>query len=501
MDQRSGHKPYNDIIEMEVVDLLRFYGFTATAEAPVKIPEGGWGRVDVAGRKGNISVGVEVVVTGDVARDAKKLSMNPFDYRYIIATKYPKQVDEIIVNGKRIKVVDSVQSFEHELRRDLGIPPDYPYFSRANKERPPEVFVGASEREINHIIEELEEYGLENFADDVLNALGMVYISRDLPVEVRVHYNPMTGPTAPNEYESVNIRPQVLSILQRLNLVDISRKGTGYARKAFASPSERGLKAGHELILKRIREHKAELEELAREYGDKLWIILYGSLWYTPNHFSLEVVLKEYEYTPTTGGGYTKKEDPILKAAKSARVLGRYDYFDLDYMEPPENPSILMFSNFLVKTTLRDDALRLFSELERYGLAMQDTEWDSRARPIYDVFKAPIEVFQYLATKTKRPANLGYYAQKFGVLYTILTVGNLYDAGVARREYEELLQKLELNESAVAEVLADMNKRGITSRLITDPGKAPFIVLDRKGFEDYLKFSLATIADYFSSRG
>ncbi len=311
----------------------------------------------------------------------------------------------------------------------------------------------------------------------------------------------MTGPTAPNEYESVNIRPQVLSILQRLNLVDISRKGTGYARKAFASPSERGLKAGHELILKRIREHKAELEELAREYGDKLWIILYGSLWYTLNHFSLEIVLKEYGYTPPAGGGYTKKEDPILKAAKNVRVLGRYSYFDVGYIEPPENPAILMFSNFLVKTALRDDALRFFSELERYGLAIQDTERNSRGESIYDVFKAPIEVFQYFMTKTKHQANLGYYAQKFGVLYTILRVGEIYDSGVARKVYEELLQKLELSDSAVAEVLADMNKRGITSRLITDPEKAPFIILDKKGFEDYLKFSLSTIAGYFSSRG
>ena len=92
---------------------------------------------------------------------------------------------------------------------------------------------------------------------------------------------------------------------------------------------------------------------------------------------------------------------------------------------------------------------------------------------------------------------MGYYAQKFGVLYTILTVGNLYDPDVARREYEELLQKLELNESTVAEVLADINKRGITSRLITDPGKAPFIILDKKGFEDYIKFGLGAITEYF----
>ncbi len=493
MNPESAGKTWHDVVKESVVNLLRFYGFTASAEVPAHIPEGGWGRADVVGRKGNITVGVEIVDSGDVARDAKKLVMNNYDYRYIIVLRHSKKVDEVVVDRKRIKVLD-IDSFEHELRKDLGVPPDYPYFSKANIEKPPEVFVGASDREINRIIEELEEYGLENFADDVLNALGMVYISRDLPVEVRVHYDPVIGPTAPNEYESVNIKPQVLSILQRLNLVNISRKGTGYARKAFASPSERGLKAGHELILKRIREHKAELEELAREYGDKLWIILYGSLWYTPNHFSLEVVLKEYEYTPTTGGGYTKKEDPILKAARS---IFPWSY----YSELSEHPTIPMFSNFLVKTVLRDDALRFFSELERYGLAIQDTERNSRAEPIYDVFKAPIEMFQYFMTKTKRPANLGYYAQKFGVLYTILTVGDLYDAGVARREYEELLQKLELNESAVAEVLADMNRRGITSRLITDPEKAPFIILDRKGFEDYLKFSLATITGYFNSRG
>ena len=239
MNPESAGKTWHDVVKESVVNLLRFYGFTASAEVPAHIPEGGWGRADVVGRKGNITVGVEIVDSGDVARDAKKLVMNNYDYRYIIVLRHSKKVDEVVVDRKRIKLLD-IDSFEHELRKDLGVPPDYPYFSKANIEKPPEVFVGASDREINRIIEELEEYGLENFADDVLNALGMVYISRDLPVEVRVHYDPVIGPTAPNEYESVNIKPQVLSILQRLNLVNISRKGTGYARKAFASPSERG---------------------------------------------------------------------------------------------------------------------------------------------------------------------------------------------------------------------------------------------------------------------
>jgi len=491
----SAGKTWHDVVKESVVNLLRFYGFTASAEVPAQIPEGGWGRADVVGRKENTTIGVEIVDSGDVARDAKKLVMNNYDYRYIIVLRRSKKVDEVVVDGKKVKVLD-IDSFEHELRRDLGVSPDYPYFSQPNIEKPPEVFTKAGEGEVDKLLEELEEYGLENFADEVLNALGKVYISRELPVEVRIHYNPVTGPTAPNEYESTNITPQILSILERLKLVELTKVGTGYERKTIAYPSPRGLKVGHELILKRIKEHKIELEELAREYGDKLWIMLYGSLWYTPGYYSLRAVIQPYTgYIPK--GVNIKKEDPVIEAAKRVRILGRYQYFDLDYMDVPEHPTILLFSNFLVNSALKDDNLRFFNELRRYGLAIHITERDVTGKVRFEYIGAPIEVFQYLATKTKRPGNLGYYAQKFGVLYTILRVGEIYDSGVARKVYEELLQKLELNESAIAEVLADMNKRGITSRLITDPEKAPFIILDRKGFDDYLKFSLATIAEYF----
>ncbi|CAB49928.1 hypothetical protein [Pyrococcus abyssi] len=489
-----GGESYNDIVKMKVVRLLQFYGFTATHEAPVRIPEGGWGRVDVAGRKGNITVGVEVVWSGDVARDAKKLAMNNFDYRYIIALQYPKQVDEIIVDGKRIKVVDSIRSFEHELRRDLGIPLDHPYFSQL--EKPPEVFIESKEEEINKLIEELEEYGLENFIEEVLDAIRRVYISRKLAVEIRVHYNPMTGPTSPNEYESVNIKPQILSILHKLNFINTSREGRGEGRKTFAYPTERGSRVGHELILKRIKEHERDIERIIKEYGNKLWIILYGSLWYTPNYYSLEIILRDRFYVPR-GVILSKEEDPIIKAAKHAKILGRYSDLDLNYLDLPEPPLIWMFSNFLVNTMLKDDAIRLFRELESYDLAIQDTEWDASGFPMYDVIKAPFEVFQYFIQRIQRPGNLRYYAQKFGVFYVLLKVGEIYHPPTARKTYENLLRALELNDSMIAEVLADMNKRGITSRLITDPEKSPFIILDEKGFEEYIKYSLVTIAEHF----
>ena len=69
-------------------------------------------------------------------------------------------------------------------------------------------------------------------------------------------------------------------------------------------------------------------------------------------------------------------------------------------------------------------------------------------------------------------------------------------AQTARRTYEELLQILELPETAVAEVLADMNRLGITSRLVTRPDAAPFIVLNKKAFEKYLTDKITEIAKY-----
>ncbi|AEC52314.1 hypothetical protein PNA2_1399 [Pyrococcus sp. NA2] len=481
----------HEIKKKEVVEVLRFYGFSARAEVYGIKPEGGVGRADVVGKKGSITIGVEIVDSGDVARDAKKLTMNNYDYRYIIVLNPSKKVDEIIVDGKRVKVLDSVRAFEHELRKDLGIPPDYPYFFQSRVEKPPEVFLESSEKELNKVIEELEEYGLENFTEEVLDALGMVYISRALAVELRVHYNPF-GPPTRYEYESVNIKPQILSILQRLNLVNTERIGSGEWRKTIAYPTQRGLKVGHELILKRIREHKSKLEEIAREYGDKLWIILHGSLWYTPDYYSLEIITRDY-----SSAFEKEKEDPILKTARYIRILGRYSHFDLDYMSLPEHPLFLMFSNFLTNTVLKEDAIRFFKRLETYGLAISDVERDSRARPIWDVIKAPIEVFKFFLYKTKRPGNFAYYAQKFGVYYTLLHVGDIYHPPTAREEYEKLVRTLELDENLIAEVLAEMNKRGITSRLVKDPEKAPFIILDKKGFEEYIKFSLTAIAEKF----
>ncbi len=73
-------KTIHDVIKEKIAQILRFYGFTVKEESPAKIPEGGYGRVDVVGHKDSISVGVEVVDSGDVTRDAKSRLNQPLQF-------------------------------------------------------------------------------------------------------------------------------------------------------------------------------------------------------------------------------------------------------------------------------------------------------------------------------------------------------------------------------------------------------------------------------------
>ncbi|AMM53829.1 hypothetical protein [Pyrococcus kukulkanii] len=491
-----GEKTLHDLVRDEIVNILRFYGFTAGYERPARIPEGGWGRADVVGHNGNITIGVEIVDTGDVARDAKKLVLNKYTYKYIVVLNYPKKVDVVIVDGEKVKVVD-FESFEHELRRDLGIPPDYPYYSQPKVERVPEVCVQTPRDAISRVIEELQDIGLENFVDDVLDAMARIYISKHLQVEKRVGYNPAVGPIGPQEYKPVNVPPQVLSILEKLGYVQTERGGTGYDRKLIAKPTEEGSKLGHQLILERIEKHKERLYDLIRAYEDKIWIILHGSLVCEGSEKqSIQYVIHELERL-YDGGAYLprKRTEDLLEIASKSRILGMSPYAIIGYpCELPHSPIILLFSSFLAYSSLRELALRFFGELEKYGLAMEDYRYDSRWRPFEHVYKAPKEVFDYFTTRTEAPASLAYYAQQFGVYYILLQVSK----ATGRDLYEKLTSFLEISESMVAEVLAEMNRLGITSRLIDKPDKAPFIILDEKQFKSHIRHKLSEIAKIFA---
>ncbi|ASJ10220.1 hypothetical protein A3L12_02375 [Thermococcus sp. P6] len=466
----------HEYVKREIRDILRFYGFKAEEEAPARIPEGGMGRVDVVGYKDGISIGVEIVESGDVARDAKKLAMNKYTYKYIVVLEPSKRVEEVMVGYERIKVLTSPLSFEHELRMTLAIPPTHPYYSST---KIPDVSVLSRTSKTQELLEELEESGLENFADDIMNSLVMIYIPELLPVEIRVNYNPVTGPIRGRpEYEPVNIQPQILAILTRLNLVSTHRNGSGYHRKTIAKLTSRGKEIAREIIMRRIKENKSQLEDMIRKYGNEIWIVLQGSV---------------VDRVDWTGAIYPAESDEKRKdILEVAKYCGDPFIGESELSKYAPN-SVVVFCEFLAKTSLRDFALRFFEKLEGLGLAVREYSYDSRMRPINLNYYAPKEVLEFFLARTSPPANFDYYVQRFSAYYVLINSA-LPTPSVARKRYEELMKALEVPERIVAEVLNDMNRRGITSRLITKKDRAPFVILDEEGFREYLRSALRLIA-------
>ena len=482
----------HDALKKEIVQLLRFYGFNANDETPAETPEGRYGRADVVGWRGETSIGVEIVDSGDVTRDAKKLVLNEYTYKYVLVINPSKKVDRVVVDGEIVKVLDSELSFEHELRRDLRISPNHPYFTKNDNPSLNVDVVDDTGHILDEVREELSEIGLETFTDDVLDALRRIYISGTFQVERRVGYNP--GARVPGRYETVNLPPEILAILEKLKLVDAERVGTGHDRKLILRPNERGNRVGEALIKRAIKRHRNELNRLIEEYPAETWLVLMSSLSeHYPNQDETRVI---YEINPMErlyeGAMYRPKphEGDPLKVLKDIHVRDQPNQY-------ANSPLITMFASFMSRITLRDFAISFFEQLKKFGLAIQEYAYDSRWRPTAVVYKVPREVFEFFITRTRQPPQLAYYAPKLGAYYVIAEVSEIVPAQTARMVYEELTRILELPESIVAEILADMNRRGITSRLVERPDAAPFIVLNKRAFEKYLRDGIEEIARYF----
>ncbi len=481
-------KAIHDVVKDEIAQILRFYGFTVKEESPARIPEGGYGRVDVVGHKDSISVGVEVVDSGDVARDAKKLVLNGYALKYIIVLSPAKRVEKILINGEHVKVLDP-ESFEHELRRDLKIPPTYPYCMTKKPTSTPEIEIESTTSILQEIRDELYDIGLDNFVEDVFEALRRVYISKNLQVEKRVEYNPAAR--IPGRYKTVDVNPEILAILERLNLVNAQRVGSGYDRKLILTPNERGENAGRAIILKRVKQHKTELSRLIEEHNHQIWITIVGSVHRLTTGEPILVYTLHPIESLYDGALYKPKphdSDPL-------EVLQSL-YPEMYTSTKPSyySPSVLLLASFISETTLREFAVDFYSRLERMGLAIQDFVYDSRWRPHKEVYKAPKEVFEFFLSRTSQPLQLSYYAQKLSAYYVIAKA-----ADIAGREfYEELLRTLEISENEIAGILSNMNKLGITSKLIERADAAPFVVLNKRAFDKYLRDRIAEISKYFT---
>ncbi|NJE00404.1 hypothetical protein [Thermococcus sp. JdF3] len=478
---------HHDEVKRTIVNILRFYGFNAREEEPALLPEGGYGRVDVVGKKDSVTIGVEVIDKGDVARDARKLVLNGYTYKYIVTLNPSKHVSKVIVDGEVVKVL-TPDVFEHELRKDLKITPMHPYFSREDRKTPAIEIVNTQNSVLREVEDELQELGLDNFVEDVFDALRIIYISGSLQVEQRVGYNPAAR--IPGEYESVNLPPQVITILEKLRLASSERVGVGYDRKLILRPNERSILIGRALVNRLIQKHNGELNRLIEDHGAEIWMTLVGSLSRNDKIvYEIHPLEKLYDgaiYQPK------KSKKNLVEELTSTVVRSHLTTAPARYA-----PSVYLLTRFLSKTTLRDFALRFFEELERLGLAIRDYEYDSRWRPTSEVYKVPQEVFEFFIARTSPPQHFAYYAQRLAMYYVIAKVADVTDPSTARSTFVELIRALEVSENEIATVLNEMNQLGITSRLVNREDASPFIVLDKRAFRKHLANKIREIISHF----
>jgi len=348
-------------------------------------------------------------------------------------------------------------------------------------EQPPEQsteFTGDPSSVLKEIKDELRDIGLENFIDDILNALRVVYISKEF--------------CAGKDNNMIKkISPEILSILKGLNLVYESEVRTTFDRLVFMSPTSRGERIGQAIIIDAINKHKEELNKLIEEHAPKVWLILKASLKRFPPDIlpPQTLIIYELERVASKSEG-DKSLLEILMSTYESHLS-----FASEEVLLPET----LFAKFVSKTVLGSFAINFFKQLENMGLAVQDLLYDKEGKILSEVYKAPKEVFDYFMDRVKPPDNLEQCIQRLSAYYVIAKVSRMLESNkppdAIREEFNELLQVLEVSENTVAEVLEEMNKKRITSRLIKRPDALPFIVLNKKAFEEYLVKKIEEVAN------
>lgn len=168
------------LLQKYLGDLLGFYGF-----APVT-PEFGVpsGRIDLAGFRKDLSIGIEITRTSDVLRDASKLTEHPFKLRFIVVDD-PLRDKWTLSNtgGIQINVV-LYEWFEKELRRALDIPPSgdrfvpfdewFVMFTKLIKSL-------ESESGLSKFVEHLKTSGLDKYTEELLDTLTFIYTAGEVP--------------------------------------------------------------------------------------------------------------------------------------------------------------------------------------------------------------------------------------------------------------------------------------------------------------------------------
>ena len=173
---RICNDPDHSLIQDYIYDLLKFYGFT-TKKEDLMSPED---RIDVTAVREGLRIGIEVHIKGDLDRDIQKLSKYPFDLAFIVGKDIKEGIIE--VGDRRIYITD-YRLFENRLREALNEnkPRFIPFYEWCvniigkSQIRPPIIVEDA----LTKFKRSLTNAGLDNFLEDCLNTLALIYMSEE----------------------------------------------------------------------------------------------------------------------------------------------------------------------------------------------------------------------------------------------------------------------------------------------------------------------------------
>lgn len=479
------------IVQDYLKELLEYYDFSVRKEYYISENE----RIDLYGYNRTLSksIGIEISFTSNPVKDAERIARMNFDLTFVVV-KDKRLETKVEFYGRVIPVVH-YDSFESELRRILNISPTMPKFGTFNDwiKRKNEMKIGlsfeASENKLTDFIKLLEDSGLGQFINDAVNTLAMLYIAGEgLPSEYRdvVRYQMLKYGKKLTEQQYIGglIEPNILGILKSYNLVSESACGSGDLRKYFVYLTREGEEIAKSIITNRIKSKSNELDSLILEYGKLAGIIAIGT--------TKEVEAEKEGMSLRIVKVVDKKSIRELPSQKrtynmmiaSLQEMDFHDLFTARVESRKFHPLISSFCHF-VTYYCYDLSKSFFERLKSLGLALEIPVFGSYGQYLWNQFRAPAEVAEFILSRIK----LGFDPEllsQFGALKVIYSVYDIKHPETARQIFNEYLRFYEIPIEYVVEELDLMNEKGLTSRYIERAGTAPFIVLNRDEFEKYI---------------
>ncbi len=147
------------------------------------------------------------------------------------------------------------------------------------------------EGKLDKFIQTLKSSGLDEFVEEALNLVAMLYISKEIPSMYRDSVTLdiiRSGRRTNRPQYKTTIDPKVLTILKNFGLVHENARGSGELRKYFAYLTDEGKEIGEEVILSRINAYSKEIDDIIREFGKMSAVIVAG----TVERFAKEHILR-----------------------------------------------------------------------------------------------------------------------------------------------------------------------------------------------------------------